>query len=479
MNNDLYSYFQDPEFKELLAKYEGMVESHTPTYFEAEELTDIAEYYTSINEENKANDAIDYALRIYPSNTDALIFKSRSLAIKGQINEAYRIADLIEDPSDREVKFLKADLLMEEKRFEEAEIIFLELADTEDESTEVLLDIAITYMDVNQKEYAAQWLEKVRAKGINETNSQMFRDTWADFCMTFGRPEDAVQALQISLDEHPYSIQHWNGLAKCYLAQEKPEQAHEAVDFALAIDENNDEALETKGLCYMQGENYPEAIRLYKKVLPISNNKSRIFTFLSKCYFELEMIEEALDNCKNWLKQCPKLTGYEKSEIYSYMAMCLSNLNQLKEGMDYIDASLSLNPFNPGAILQKGMLHLQCNEYEQAQQLFHKTLTMSPKEDEVEVLYHIANCYFFVKMYDEVITWCNQIIKNHPGEEMEAVLLVAASYSELGNTQKCLTYITYALEINGKQFDENILKDKRFNPMFLRIKELIENQSNN
>ena len=75
MNNDLSSYFEDPEFKDLLAKYEGMVESHTPTYFDAEELTDIAEYYASQGDERKAEDAIDFALRLHPTNTDALVFK--------------------------------------------------------------------------------------------------------------------------------------------------------------------------------------------------------------------------------------------------------------------------------------------------------------------------------------------------------------------------------------------------------------------
>ena len=114
MNNDLSSYFEDPEFKDLLAKYEGMVESHTPTYFDAEELTDIAEYYASQSEEQKAEDAIDFALRLHPTNTDALVFKSRSLCIKGKLAEAYQIMNLIEDTSDREVKFLKADLLMDD-----------------------------------------------------------------------------------------------------------------------------------------------------------------------------------------------------------------------------------------------------------------------------------------------------------------------------------------------------------------------------
>ena len=78
MNNGMSSYFEGPEFKEILAKYAGMVESHTPTYFDAEELTDIAEYNTSINEEEKADGAIQLALGLHPTNTDALNFKSRS-----------------------------------------------------------------------------------------------------------------------------------------------------------------------------------------------------------------------------------------------------------------------------------------------------------------------------------------------------------------------------------------------------------------
>ena len=37
MNYDMSAYFEDPEFKEALARYEGMVENHTPAYFEADE----------------------------------------------------------------------------------------------------------------------------------------------------------------------------------------------------------------------------------------------------------------------------------------------------------------------------------------------------------------------------------------------------------------------------------------------------------
>ena len=123
MNNDLSSYFEDPEFKDILAKYEGMVNNHTSIYFDAEELTDIAEYYATQGEEEKAEEAIDFALRLHPSTTAALVFKARSLYIKGALAQAYQVMNLIEDTNAREVKFLQGALLIEQNRMEEAEDI--------------------------------------------------------------------------------------------------------------------------------------------------------------------------------------------------------------------------------------------------------------------------------------------------------------------------------------------------------------------
>ena len=81
MNYDMSSYFEDPEFKEALARYEGMVENHTPAYFEADELTDIAEYYASKGRHKDADKAINLAIQLHPDNIDALIFRARSLML--------------------------------------------------------------------------------------------------------------------------------------------------------------------------------------------------------------------------------------------------------------------------------------------------------------------------------------------------------------------------------------------------------------
>ena len=95
MNYDMSSYFEDPEFKEALAKYEGMVENHTPAYFEADELIDIAEYYTLKGRHKDADKAIDLTLQLHPENTDALVFRIRSLMLQNKKEEAKVVAQLI------------------------------------------------------------------------------------------------------------------------------------------------------------------------------------------------------------------------------------------------------------------------------------------------------------------------------------------------------------------------------------------------
>ncbi len=479
MNNDLSSYFEDPEFKEILAKYEGMVSDHTSIYFDAEELTDIAEYYASQDREKEAEAAIDFALLLHPSNTDALVFKARSLCIKGRLNEAYQVMELIEDTSDREVKFLKADLLMEERRLDEAEEIFMELANTENETAEILMDIALSYMDNNLKEQTFNWIEKLREKGINETNSQKFRDVWCDYCMTFNEPHQAIKAYQLTLDEHPYSISHWNGLAKCYLQLNDFIQAHEAVDFSLAIDDKNLEALEVKSFCFLQSENYEEAIDYCQKLMQLTANKCRMYAFLTKCYLELERTDEALQNCLEWLQECPQLTEYEKSEIYCYIAMCYCNLNLPVDGMKYIDASLDLNPFNRASIIQKAMLHLQLEENEQADFLFQKAISLSPTDEEAETYYAIVNCYFCLGRNQEVFQWCEKIIKQYPEEQKEALLHIAYCYYETDDISQCLKTLAVFCQINDSTFDEETLKDKRFRRMFISINDLMKEKNFN
>ena len=266
MNYDMSSYFEDPEFKEALAKYEGMVENHTPAYFEADELIDIAEYYTLKGRHKDADKAIDLTLQLHPENTDALVFRIRSLMLQNKKEEAKVVAQLIANSTDRECRFLEAEMLMEVDRIGEAEWIFKQLVMDEEYEVDTLLDIIQDYTNANQEEYAGQWVDCLFAHSDMQTlpkTNQRLRDVLCDYYSTFNKPDLAIPYLNMTLNEYPYSIEHWNELGKCHLQQCQYEEANEALDFALAIDDENTDSLTLKAFGYHQAGNLKESCDYY------------------------------------------------------------------------------------------------------------------------------------------------------------------------------------------------------------------------
>lgn len=475
MNRELSSYFEEPEFKEILNKYKGMVESHTPTYFEADELADLADYFIHIGDEEESDKVIDYSLKLHPNNIDALIFKIRSLCYKKEKEKAYQLLDLIDDSTDREVMFLKAELLIDEGRLKDADQIYQTLAENEDESLDVLCDIAACYMDTNNKQYALKWLLYLKDKGYKWEDNQKYRDLLCDFHITLGNPQDAEEIFKFTLDKHPYSIKHWNGLTRCYLLQNDTLHAHEAVDFSLAIDEHDQEAIELKVYCYTKEENYSMAIDMLKKLLPVEDiNRERIYALLAQCHTLSNNNEEALKYYKLWLLN-GKLTDYEKAELYALIAMCYCNMDKPQEGMPYIDMTLDIDSLNYGAIIQKATIHMQMEENDIAEQLIQRAQSICPDDEKEELLLAIANSHFFLKRYQDVIKWCKIAMEEYPSCKGKASVLIGYSYHEMSNEIMALAYILEALNQYKDQIEQDPKTKEMLDALILDMKEKNKN----
>ncbi len=132
------SYFQEEEFKKSLARYEEMLQGGQPVYLEADELTDIAEYYMVKNKMKQAMACIDYALSIHPDSVDPLIFLARQKMFDGDWSEAIRIRNKVSDPKDREVMFFDAEMLLRQGNVEKAERLMEMLAEREKRTTRLM-----------------------------------------------------------------------------------------------------------------------------------------------------------------------------------------------------------------------------------------------------------------------------------------------------------------------------------------------------
>ena len=160
MRDNFAQYFDKPQFRQLLARYEEMLTSVHTSYFEAMELTDIAEYYAMQGDTEQAEAALDYALRLHPDNIDALIFKSRSRLINGHITEASHILDSITDQNDREVMFLRAEVLMATHQHTKADALLRALIEEENYEANAYADIIDLLVDNGQNDMANLWIDE-------------------------------------------------------------------------------------------------------------------------------------------------------------------------------------------------------------------------------------------------------------------------------------------------------------------------------
>lgn len=480
MKSEMSSYFEDPEFKESLAKYEGMVKNHTPAYFDADELTDIAEYYANNGRHTDADNAISFALQLHPNDTDALIFRARSLALKGKLEEANMVANLIEDTSDREVKFLQADLLIEENRLEEADEIFRQLAESEENDLETLMDIILDYVDVNQEKYAEKWFlfltEQYDIMTLPEKN-QRFRDVLCDYYTTFNKPGMAIPFLRMTLDKQPYSILHWNELGKCYLQLANFEEAHEAFDFALAINDKDEDALALKAFAYKQSGNMEDAIRIYKKLVVASGNKLRPLLTLAKTYFDALEYESALKYMLDLMDRKSEFSKYEQAELNVNLALCYAGTGRAAEGYEYINTAKKLNGDDPEILINIGRFHLMDDDSsdETALDEFDTALENTPKDERYGALITIASACFDTLNFKFAAKYFEKVNSEFPNDAKTTYFFLVYCYFKLQEIDPCMHYMAKIKKEVPDMYDsmgssEEVLKDKRFMELLCELK---------
>lgn len=281
MKDDLSSIFHKPEFKELLAKYADMLDNHTSVYFEADEITLLAEFYASMGNIKASEEVVDYGLSLHPDNLDILIFKCHNLIAKGNTNDAQCILNTITDQNDYEVRLLQAELYLAQKRTQEADALLDQLYQDE-KDIDTMLDIAHVYMDDHQKKKAHYWLEKAYSEAPENIG---VLEEMASYHFSFGNPEEAVKLYNQLLDEAPYTLDFWHNLIRCYIRMYQSEKAMEAIDFAMTIDDTNLITWELKSNCLLLENEIDQALECLFYIEK-HTTESHIFKILS-CQYTL------------------------------------------------------------------------------------------------------------------------------------------------------------------------------------------------
>lgn len=414
MKDNFAQYFDKPEFKQLLGRYEEMQQGDRTYYFEATELTDIAEYYAMQGNSEQAEAALDYALRLHPENLDALIFKARARLINGHAIEARHILDSIADQSDREVMFLRAELLLASQQHAQAEALLRTLIEEENYEADSYADIIDLLVDNGQSDMANLWIDEASQR---YPSHQTLTESAAYSHAQQERFDEAIELYNQLLDTDPYSTLYWEELGKIYFRLEEYDKAIEAFEFVIAI--NGDEcyyALYAAANCYFNIGNYERAEEYYHTIHERYPETVDPLFHMGMCRVNRGDDDTALDYFTKALTTIPEGTE-EQAQIYSQMSLIFSRKGQHAKAVTYTDEALKICPDNTELIIMKGHELLCQGRYEESTELFLNALDRD--EANVERSLFLIGVSMLENGHCEMSHYILRLLKDNPAIEPE------------------------------------------------------------
>lgn len=273
----------------LIEKYEEAIKKQEYPSLDPENIERIIEFYEFEGNYQRAMQVVDFGIEQYPYSS-ILKFKKAQLLydIKSceqaliYINEA-----LTFDPGETSFLLLKSEILTFLSRYEEALEILKKMEDNADKEDlpDIYLQMADLYEDKEKYEKVFSCLKS--CLNIDANNDEALNRI--NYCVEILENfEDSVDLHKNIIDEHPYSYFAWYNLATAYAGLHLYEKALEAIDFALAIDEDLEFAYKDKAdFHYMLGE-YDKAIEALKTFNKLTSGTEEGYMLEGDCYLALD-----------------------------------------------------------------------------------------------------------------------------------------------------------------------------------------------
>ena len=344
MKDDSASYYDSKEFTELLASYENMLSDGGSVYFDSMDIANIAEYYSMNGDLDKSDTAIEYGLRLHPSDADILISKGNNLLRRGLKDEARVLTESISDPDNQELLYLKGEIELAFDRPDEADAYFTQAVQLSDDDPGMLNDIIVKYMDNRNYDLCQKWLDMAL---VLSPDSRNFIELQADLFFDTGQADTAIEWYNHLLDEFAYDTYYWDQLGRIYYEKNDYAKARECFEFIEAIEPDDRSARMMKASCIFNMEDWKGAYDIYKALLEDDPSSYTLLYYCARCLYEMERYEEAYDKFMDTLAMLmldEDVPVEMYVELYYYLADSSRRTGRAEQAERHLREGLALDP---------------------------------------------------------------------------------------------------------------------------------------
>ncbi len=427
MSEDFENHFEEKDIFGIITRYQDMLKQHQSCFFDLFEFEDIIDYYIDNEEYSGAEEAIQIALKQYPFATSLKLRYARILTEKNSVSSALQILHEIKgiESYNPELYLVKGNLLNKSGKLDEAiseydTAIRLACENRDD----VVFSVARSFIESGKENLAVRYL--LLAHEINENNLLVLYEL-ASCYEHLENYEKTIEFLKKFLEIDPFAENIWFGIGVSFSKLHQYEEAFEAFEYALALNDQYISAFHSKAELLCNLGNYEEAVSVYKELLLIDTDNAGIFCFIGNCYEKAGDPDQALEYYRQARRidnQCP--------EAWYGMAMVYQKTGKLHHSLMNIRKAIKLDPENTLYWFFLGEIYASMQLNENAMKAFSKTIEIDPSDYEAWLAY--AKIYYKENKVTDAIEVLNRAYQyNHDistvNYQLAAYHTVARHYS--------------------------------------------------
>ncbi len=258
MNYDK-GFFDSPEFRDTLKKYEQANRLNTTPYFGVDELIDLFSYFIYIDNQEEATAISSITKRMHPDSQECTKMEIRLLLCQGEAEKALMQFSSLKFTHENDSKLLKAEIYVALKEFKHARDIALEiLKDNPDDNAYEALEILLDCGFAHEAIFICEKLLQVSPK------KRSLHEVKAECLIEMQRIDEAIAIYNKLLDEEPYNTFYWEQLGHIYYMVKRYGKALECFEYESTINENIEYARMMQGYSYHHVRDFSHAREIFQ-----------------------------------------------------------------------------------------------------------------------------------------------------------------------------------------------------------------------
>ncbi len=426
-----------------LKRFERMLKTNAVFFFDSSEFEKIIVYYIDNGKLNLAKKAIELALDQHPEIIAIRTLKAELLIIEDKFNEAEKLLNELEhfEPTNIEIYIQKALLFSKQDKHTEAIQIFefaLQLTD-DGSDLEVFSLMGMEYLYLENFEKALIYFNK--CLDIDpEDQSSLFNVIYCYDMMD--QYEKSIQFLQKYIEDQPYNETAWHQLGKEFSNLGKYIEAIKSFDFAILIDDKFIGAYLEKGKALEKLEHYYDAIDNYNICNELDDPSAFTFLRIGFCYERLNQTEKAVDFYLKSAEQDP----YLDKPVLSIISILFTKRDYQKS-IFYINQLINIDEENLEYWRLYGHANMKIAFFEEAAKAYEKCLKL--KDNSIDIYLELADAYYYSgDLFQSIKTLLKAEIYFHNNAEIQYRL--SGLYFLIKNNDMGVKYLKYAHRIKPK-----------------------------